>query len=317
MNDRFRSGFTLVELLVVIAVIGILVGMLFPALQAVRNAARKTSCSNNLRQYILACQNYESSNDKFPKAADANGGSMLLELATYLDQEYLYQRAVADLEPPETIEDRLKELSDIPIPVLFCPSATELDRFANIPDQGKFTNHYLGIAGPIGFAVSTDGANTYVYNELSPVPAGGSLGLDGLFSPTKTGQYSAARGSKDIRDGASNTLAFGELSYPAATGTGSDTKRAGWAFGATYSTKLSPRARLIEESYSAKAFDHGINKFNQGDVNNLAFGSVHNGGAQFALADGSVKFINQRVQVDILKTLCSISRLETPEIYEQ
>ena len=308
--DKYPSGFTLVELLVVIAIIGILVGMLFPAVQAVRNAARRTSCQNNLRQIILACNNYEVSNGKFPKAADGNGGSLLLDLSTFLDQEYVYQRSVQNLVAPESWTDRYAEISTLPLDFLFCPATSETDRFANLPGQGKFTTHYHAIAGPLGFAVSTDGSKTYVYQELVPKPVGGSIGLDGLFSPDKSGKFSISRGTKDIRDGTTNTLAFGELSYPAARSDGSDAIRAGWAFGAQYNS-----AGVIDAIYSAKAFDHGINKSEVGDTNNLSFGSSHGGGALFAFADGSVKFLSQKVKLDIVKTLCSINRLEIPEQY--
>ena len=66
MNSRSRSGFTLVELLVVIAVIGILLGMLVPAVQSVRSAARRSTCSNRLRQHLVAMQNFESTFKYFP-----------------------------------------------------------------------------------------------------------------------------------------------------------------------------------------------------------------------------------------------------------
>ena len=98
-----RYAFTLVELLVVIAVIGILVSMLFPAVQAVRGATRQSSCLNNLRNVVMAVHNFESSNQSFPKADDGEGTSMFVELTPFLDQQYLYERSVEDLEPGETL----------------------------------------------------------------------------------------------------------------------------------------------------------------------------------------------------------------------
>lgn len=119
MKNRRNSGFTLVELLVVIAIIGILIGMLLPAVQQVREAARRTTCMNNLRQIALATLNYESAFQRFPKAwnggddYDANvqglqssttghqWGGMLVPVLAFMEQNnvsrYFEEYKVADV----------------------------------------------------------------------------------------------------------------------------------------------------------------------------------------------------------------------------
>lgn len=99
-----KSGFTLVELLVVIAIIGVLVGLLLPAVQAVREAARRMQCANNLKQLGLALQNYHDVVKKFPRAAyqaqgycsgmtpnhDAHGNSAMTMILPYIEQQVIY-----------------------------------------------------------------------------------------------------------------------------------------------------------------------------------------------------------------------------------
>ena len=306
-----RYAFTLVELLVVIAIIGILVSMLFPAVQAVRSSARQTSCLNNLRNIAIAAHNFESTNQSFPKADDGEGASLFVELTPFLDQQYLYERSVEDLDTAggEERSDRLRELSNIPFETLFCPATTEQVYEANVVDQGKFTTHYYAVAGPTDTAESSDGSRVYTYKELDPEPAGGPVSLNGLFSPDKNGQFKYARGIRDIRDGASNTIIFGEIAKSAQVDT-SITDRGGWAFGATYETSGD---KPVKEIYVAKSISDNINRTTKTDVNELSFGSVHNGGANFAFGDGSVRFIRDRIKLDVLKTIASIDRLEMPE----
>ena len=91
-HTKPQRGFTLVELLVVIAIIGILIGMLLPAVQAVREAARRTQCANNMRQMGLAALNYESAHGRFPSAGqakDGNGNGANLFYATNNEGETL------------------------------------------------------------------------------------------------------------------------------------------------------------------------------------------------------------------------------------
>ena len=308
-----RYAFTLVELLVVIAVIGILVSMLFPAVQAVRGAARQSSCLNNLRNVVMAVHNFESSNQSFPKADDGEGTSMFVELTPFLDQQYLYERSVDDLETGETLDDRLAELSSVPFETLFCPAAPEQFQKANVVGHGEFTTHYYAVAGPTDTATSSDGTRTYTYKELTPQPMGGPVALNGMFAPDKKGNFQYGRGLRDIRDGASNTTIVSEISQSPET-SGTTTDRGGWAFGATYETTGD---KPVKQLYVAKSISENINRNTKTDVNELAFGSDHNGGANFGFADGSVRFIRDKISLDVLKTVASIDRLETPERLEE
>src|SRR4051812_2387357 len=112
-STEHRPGFTLVELLVVIAIIGILVALLLPAIQAAREASRRSSCLNNLRQLGLACHQFESANKVFPTAggdvaqfynpADLSkpaygfeGASWMYQILPYIEEKSLYDLRKGD-----------------------------------------------------------------------------------------------------------------------------------------------------------------------------------------------------------------------------
>ncbi len=305
-------GFTLVELLSVIAIIGILVGILVPATQALRASSRRTACQNNLRQLMIVILDHEMVNDRFPKADDGMGGSLFVELLPHLDQGFLFQKSVAELEAGETYEQRMAELSNFPIDVLYCPSSTDEVRATNVADQGQYTTDYYGITGPVGSAESSDGKNVYSYRSLNPPPRGGSVGLGGIFAPDDEGRFSLGRGTKSALDGAANTLALAEISRFSLTSNGVPGPRGGWATGAVYLTGQSNRFNQLDVVYSAKSIEFGINT-GEGIANNISFASSHKGGANFAFVDASVRFINESISVDVLKTLASTNGLEQPE----
>ncbi len=124
-----RDGFSVVELLVVFAVISVLLAMLLPALQGARETARRMSCLNNLKQLTLALYNYESSQKRFPapclltSTEESHGLSMHARLLGFLEQQYLDSQ----IDYSASVDDQVHVVSRL-IPSFICPSESN-DRY--------------------------------------------------------------------------------------------------------------------------------------------------------------------------------------------
>lgn len=191
-----NSGFTLVELLVVIAIIGVLVGLLLPAVQAAREAARRMSCSNNLKQISLAVHNYESAYKKLPPAwsltPDGKGWSMQGRILPFIEAGGLADGI--DFSNGYTVSELIVDGNPIPIssyrvPTYQCPS--------DPLDQPR-----LGSNGPQYYKLNY-AANEGTWFVFDPQDAS-RIG-DGMFAPSRY------MGMRDCLDGLSNTLAFAEV----------------------------------------------------------------------------------------------------------
>ena len=330
-SPRLRRGFTLVELLVVIAIIGILVGMLLPAVQAVREAARRAKCLNNVRQMVLACHNYQSSNLRFPPGATMAGESFIVPILPFVEAQSLYEQYRAQRDAATTLAERelaIVNASSERVPILFCGSATQADELSTAPisgdpsNFGSDTTHFFASAGP--------GENVDLDNDGTVEPAeqifrfstlyGDPIGLDGVFSPFSRNandpantvqidfNYKRAKNFDDIRDGASNTMAIGERSRTDNSGLGFIPKRPGWAWG-QYSSN--PSTGIPRTIYSAVSLANGTlagDRVNGivTNYNNHSFGSNHPGGSNFAFADGSSRFLNEGLQPAELYALAGI-----------
>ena len=162
------KGFTLVELLTVIAVIGILVGMLLPAVQMVREAARRTSCKNQIRQLALGLENYHAQHNQYPHGWHEGNGrgdtgwSWMAYNLPFIEQDNLYDRI--NFQTRMTHRD-FNEVLAQPIPILSCPSSQSsgIQRFdltgrdqTELPEEEIIEyprtiakSHYVGCIGSI------------------------------------------------------------------------------------------------------------------------------------------------------------------------
>ncbi len=190
-TDRPPRGFTLVELLVVIAIIGVLVALLLPAIQAAREAARRMSCANNVRQLALAMHNYESSNKKFPPQIMIGAGQQLwsaqARILPYIEQGSLFA-AVDFNQPYADVLLNGQRISSLRVSTLLCPSEAR--------DEMRLKNgnpyHY-----PLNYSINCGVWKVYDPNDQS----GGS----GAFFPN------SGLATRSFTDGLSNTLMLAEV----------------------------------------------------------------------------------------------------------
>jgi len=209
-----RDGFTLVELLVVIAIIGVLVALLLPAVQSAREAARRTSCNNKLKQSALALQNYESTYKTFPSRQCGSGTlndvntrpthclilAGWVALLPYTEQQALYEQIYSiQIQPfADNVWTRAQP------PHLQCPS----DNGKADPNPGRVVRGYSSY----GFCNGDDYTGSQAFPDERSNFANASQML-----PIKTrgvfGRHSYTR-LAEITDGTSNTIALGERSRP-------------------------------------------------------------------------------------------------------
>ena len=184
-NNTGRRGFTLVELLVVIAIISILMGLLLPAVQMAREAARRTSCFNHLKQIGLGMLNYHGARQTFPEGQSNEGAySALSRILPYMEKQNVYDRIRFDLSIDDPANDQVRLAT---IPDFRCP--TDLDN--PLPDTGGAVNYY-GNKG------------TSLVWGLNKGPNANMPVVNGVFVRGKAVRLA------EILDGTSNTAMFSE-----------------------------------------------------------------------------------------------------------
>lgn len=283
MNTGQRDGFTLIELLVVIGITAILVALLLPAVQAAREAARRTSCLNNLKQIGLAVTNYESGNRFFPPGArwdpgKISRGSALIFLLPYLEYNDLY--VAYDFGQPNiddaTLPGADARIGSVRIPTFLCPSDSHA-RF------GWPMHNYAASRGPTGLANNPDCACDFPWQELAQAPDGDRNHFAGPF--TRLGTRVRAR---HISDGLSKTIFFGEVRPQC-----SQHVQNGWAKtnnGNGYCSTLIP---INYDTCDESAPDPCHRPCNWNTE--VGFRSAHPGGAYFLMGDCRVGYLRDDI----------------------
>lgn len=311
-NRSLRPGFTLVELLVVIAIIGILVALLLPAIQAAREAARRMSCQNNCKQIGLALHEFHDTFGGFPKAGKlSNQLSWHVYVLPFIEQNTLYEQfnlsAGAYNGAPQNRGPMKNELALDPLPAYLCPSSpvkkmmTSAPHNVNTPEivngQVPHTTHYYGIMGPKGVNPAT--GQQYPWQNSGPH---GGFASDGIFmrdtvNPNPKDGPEPGIAMADVIDGTSTTLMVGEISwYNNVTGTRYRT----WVRGCDNAPVCSGARNVV----------NSINSPSIAIFNDIAFGSMHPGGANFVLGDGSVRYIGDTINLGAYRSLASRSGSE-------
>ena len=321
MSSRYRPAFTLVELLVVIAIIGILIGMLLPAVQQVREAARRTTCKNNLRQLALATLNYESALQELPigirddsVGLGANPTQGPWSWGTLL-MPYIELNNAYDLLDPRRISygERLDDVAAQPLlfdlvqksfPIYRCPSDS-----AEILNKHRGSGDVYGDGGVmdlVGNGPYDVATSNYVASNNVHRCSGNRYSFPGNSGPKGAFCSAMPAGMQQLSDGTSSTILFSERTY------GTVRKRqnaepsgAGLIIGSRgLGSYDEPGFGTVDVSFSGwGGINHNGPLTGEGtlasptdtDRKRQGVSSAHAVGANFAFADGHVDFVTESI----------------------
>ncbi len=296
-----KDGFTLIELLVVIAIIAILIALLLPAVQQAREAARRSTCKNNLKQLGLAMHNYHDTHRVFPFVSsyglpvDKTRHTWVEFLLPFIDQAPLYNKIDFSTDNTNAATNRAL-FEDKVFPALQCPS----NPFADSKTTASGNNFIDWTVKTQGLYYAVCAGTTRPGNALPPdcIAAGspswctsanvwnathtfGGADIPGIFG----GRGVTAIRMRDITDGTSNTFLMGERRAELSQWGGA------WCdnFPGAY-TGQKPNSPTMNSDTSGDGYK-----------DNGGFSSVHTGGLHMCLADGSVRFISENVD---FRTFC-------------
>jgi prepilin-type N-terminal cleavage/methylation domain-containing protein/prepilin-type processing-associated H-X9-DG protein len=340
--SRARRAFTLVELLVVIAIIGILVALLLPAVQAARESARRTQCTNNVKQIGLAAQNYLSALRTFPPAGLNYGAiygapyqpynnvmntSGFVLMLPYMELQPLYDKYNKNASASDqTFTEGGPGAAGYPVagsPITYGNDVImgmQLPAFTCPSDDGTKTMA-MGLAYGISVADQLAGAKTSYEFSTKPIYE--------LYVPNSWQtwyanagyqQYRAMFGMNSncttahVKDGTTNTVAFIETPFNVYNGNGNAWGYRAWVmYGVSLYDNLSnypPSSCPLCAGQTINCWTYytWASSYQQGRVASWGMaGSLHPTGCNVVLADGSVRFLAETIDINISARLCNMA----------
>jgi prepilin-type N-terminal cleavage/methylation domain-containing protein/prepilin-type processing-associated H-X9-DG protein len=308
-----RVAFTLVELLVVIAIIGVLVALLLPAVQTAREASRRSQCSNNLRQMGIALHNYHDVQLAFPINYRPKGTTFASDYATwswmqgilpFIEQTSLYNL----LSPSEAMSlPNNLQVSNTPIKTYLCPSdgLTRGGVMNNRSDGNEaaatFTTRMKAV---MNYKANAGAAWNWTFVNTSnvrwPNDGNGLIHCDGLICSNSSGTPPSTMSDvfknmtrmANVLDGTSNSFAIGEA-IPAWSQ---------WTWWYNNNACVATAALPLNYKRGVEKLETSVTNWNR----NFGFYSLHPAGANFAMCDASVRFINDNIDTTSYRALATI-----------
>jgi prepilin-type N-terminal cleavage/methylation domain-containing protein len=319
-----QKGFTLVELLVVIAIIGVLVALLLPAVQAAREAARRTHCLNNMKQLGIAAHNFHDAKKHFPSSSQGQlpvvstmstgqNGSGLYQMLPYMEEQALFDLFPLGPVPSGTLTAIGSNFNKAgwtkPLKTSRCPSSPSEEPFTATyaidagstlvyNDPPGLAPQYLGVMGAI------DTLNPAYMYRVDSSSASGLVAENGMMYPESNIR------AKQVTDGLSKTLLMGESSHEFANINIAIARV--WAIGSVPSSSPTTFAKMHNiAQYGGRNVTYPINGTVFNKRNDAPFGSNHAGGAHFLLGDASCHYVTEEIEFTVYQAMASRQAGET------